>query len=139
MNVYWGSRYEIQKKHQHIVAALLLVPFFIVLSGTQAIAATAVSNTGMTSHLKLSIMTTANDVIAPSIPKQLKSISANNSSQVIIQWNAASDNIAVSAYRVYRNGRLLSNVRPFADSHDKNSGTLTFSSGYSPYLPMLLR
>src|SRR5438552_15002181 len=52
-----------------------------------------------------SIRVTAADTQAPSVPENLRAIVVS-SSQIDLAWNAASDNIGVTGYRVYRDGTL---------------------------------
>lgn len=60
---------------------------------------------------------TTPDTQAPTVPTGLNG-SAPNSSTVNLSWNASTDNVAVTGYRVYRNG-----------SHIGNSGTTSYSDG----------
>jgi YD repeat-containing protein len=60
---------------------------------------------------------TTPDTQAPTVPTGLGG-SAPNSSTVNLSWNASTDNVAVTGYRVYRNG-----------SHIGNSGTTSYSDG----------
>src|SRR5438552_11206653 len=53
-----------------------------------------------------SIRVTAADTQAPSVPENLHAIVVS-SSQIDLAWNAASDNIGVTGYRVYRDGTLV--------------------------------
>jgi len=46
------------------------------------------------------------DTQAPTVPSGLTEVSVTDDS-VTISWNASSDNIAVTGYRVYRNGQFL--------------------------------
>ncbi|MBC7546725.1 fibronectin type III domain-containing protein [Candidatus Saccharibacteria bacterium] len=65
--------------------------------------------------------TTLADHVAPSIPNGLAS-SATTTSATDVTWNAASDDIAVTGYRIYRNGVFLAATT-----------TLTFSDGALHY------
>ncbi|MCW9014817.1 MAG: fibronectin type III domain-containing protein, partial [Gammaproteobacteria bacterium] len=51
------------------------------------------------------------DDVRPSIPMSLRAIGAT-SSQVSFAWNASSDNVAVTGYRLYKNG----STTPFAST-----------------------
>src|SRR5205809_7237478 len=53
-----------------------------------------------------SIRVTAADTQAPSVPENLRAIGVS-ASQIDLAWNAASDNIGVTGYRVYRDGTLV--------------------------------
>jgi chitodextrinase len=61
----------------------------------------------------------APDTTAPSAPTGLVATSIS-SRQVNLRWNASTDNVGVSAYRIYRNGSLIATVP---------AGTLTFGDG----------
>ncbi len=57
------------------------------------------------------------DSQSPSVPSGLKALAAS-STQVQLNWNASSDNVAVSGYRVYRNGQQIGTTAgtSYADS-----------------------
>ncbi|MBZ0090979.1 MAG: hypothetical protein K8F27_01960 [Sulfuricellaceae bacterium] len=58
------------------------------------------------------------DTIAPTVPTGL-SVVVSGSSQINLAWTASTDNIAVTAYQVYRNGALrttLGNVTSYSDT-----------------------
>lgn len=57
------------------------------------------------------------DTQAPSVPTGLKALAAS-STQVQLSWNAASDNVGVSGYHVYRNGQQIATTSgtTYADS-----------------------
>lgn len=59
------------------------------------------------------------DTIPPSAPSSL-SASATGSSQISLNWSASSDNVAVTAYKVYRNGNLLSTLGNVTSYNDTN-------------------
>jgi hypothetical protein len=61
---------------------------------------------------------TAPDTIAPSVPAGLGAASVG-ASQVNLSWSASTDNVGVTAYKVYRGGSLiatLGNVTIYSDS-----------------------
>lgn len=66
-------------------------------------------------------VTASPDTTAPSIPTFL-SATAVSSSQINLSWNASTDNVGVSGYKVYRNGTYLKSV----------TGTSTGDTGLSP-------
>ena len=71
--------------------------------------------------------TTLPDTIAPSVPAGLKATTVGTS-QVKLLWTASTDNVAVTAYKVYRSGFLLAtrdNVTNYSDTG------LTASTAYS--------
>ncbi len=53
---------------------------------------------------------TSGDTQAPSVPANLTSTVAS-SSQINVFWKAASDNVGVAGYNVYRNGSLLTSLK----------------------------
>ncbi|MFA7239535.1 MAG: fibronectin type III domain-containing protein [Sulfuricellaceae bacterium] len=67
------------------------------------------------------------DTTPPSAPSSL-SASATGSSQISLNWSASSDNVAVTAYKVYRNGSLLSTLGNVTSYNDTN---LTPKTSYS--------
>jgi fibronectin type 3 domain-containing protein len=50
------------------------------------------------------------DVVAPSAPTSLTAAASNGPHRVRLTWSAASDNVAVTGYWVYRNGVLLASA-----------------------------
>ncbi len=75
---------------------------------------------------------TTPDTAAPTVPAGLTA-SAPNSNRVNLTWSAASDNIGVSGYRIYRNGGLIgtSSTTSYADT--TVAGTTTYSYRVSAY------
>jgi len=65
--------------------------------------------------------TTAPDTTAPSAPMHLHSMGTTESS-VSLMWGAATDNVGVTGYRVYRNGTQIAQV----------TGTIYNSTGLNP-------
>jgi Fibronectin type III domain len=53
---------------------------------------------------------------APSVPPGLAKTGANSTS-INFSWNAATDNVAVTSYRIYRNGTFLTSLSASARSH----------------------
>jgi chitodextrinase len=71
--------------------------------------------------------TTIPDVVAPTVPAGLKATTAG-ATQVNLLWTASTDNAGVTAYKVYRNGFLVStrgNVTSYSDTG------LTAATAYS--------
>ena len=52
----------------------------------------------------------AADSIAPSAPIHLWAVPSTSAARVYLGWDAATDNVAVAGYRIYRNGTLVSTV-----------------------------
>jgi chitodextrinase len=73
-------------------------------------------------------MTGGADTIAPSTPASLTA-TATSSSTVALAWGASTDNVAVTGYRILRNGAYLTTVTStsFNDSGLAESTTYTYS------------
>jgi len=73
-------------------------------NGTHILTATATDTAGLSSTTSNDTVTVSNaDATAPSTPSGLTG-SAPTSAQVNLSWKASTDNVGVTAYRVYRNG-----------------------------------
>jgi parallel beta-helix repeat protein len=74
------------------------------------------SNTATTTTLPSGVMTGGADTIAPSTPGTLAATAT--SSSVSLNWGASTDNVAVTGYRILRNGAYLTTVTStsFTDS-----------------------
>ena len=59
--------------------------------------------------------TNTGDTVAPSMPGGV-AVAADSATSIIISWQPASDNIAVTGYRIYRDGVLLKTVISTATS-----------------------
>jgi chitodextrinase len=84
---------------------------------TYAYSVTAVDGAGNTSGQSLAATASTPDGTAPSVPTNLKPTSTTYN-LVTVSWNAATDNVAVTGYRLYRNGALLTtlgNVTSYQD------------------------
>ncbi len=68
----------------------------------------------------------AGDTQTPSVPANLQA-TAISTSQINLTWNASSDNVAVTGYRIYRGGSLLTQV---ASTSYSNTG-LAANTSYS--------
>jgi hypothetical protein len=71
----------------------------------------------------------ANDTVAPSVPGRLTA-SAVLSTRVDLAWQTATDNVGVVAYRIYRNGTLLTtvgNLKGFSDNGAQPSTSYTYT------------
>ncbi|MBO9539351.1 S8 family serine peptidase [bacterium] len=57
------------------------------------------------------------DTQSPSVPTGVKALAASTT-QVQLEWNAASDNVGVTGYRIYRNGQMIATTAStgYADS-----------------------
>ncbi len=54
-------------------------------------------------------VTTANDLVAPSVPSGLAAV-AQNTTSVKLTWNASTDNVGVTGYKVYRGGTQIADL-----------------------------
>ena len=73
--------------------------------------------------------TTPGDTISPTVPTGLVA-NAASTSQIALSWSAATDNVGVASYRIYRNTALiatLGNVTAFQDSGLSPSTTYTYN------------
>lgn len=75
---------------------------------------------------------TTPDNQAPTVPTGLSG-SAPNSSTVNLTWNASTDNVAVSGYRVYRNGGQIGTSATTSYSDGGRTGTTTYSYQVAAY------
>ncbi len=68
------------------------------------------------------------DVLAPTQPQNLR-LAISRSGKISVAWAASSDNVAVTGYRVYRDGGLVANVRSttWNDGAPLKSGTRTYA------------
>ena len=74
------------------------------------------------------VMTGGADSIAPTMPSPLTA-TATSTSGVSLAWGASTDNVAVTGYRILRNGAYLTTVTStsFTDSGLSASTTYTYS------------
>lgn len=73
---------------------------------------------------------TGADLVAPTTPTGLTA-SALSASQVNLRWLASTDNVAVSGYRIYRNGVLLAILANVTSYQDNNSVTPATTYSYN--------
>ncbi len=69
------------------------------------------------------------DVVAPTKPANLRKISAVHN-RAVIAWNASTDNVAVTGYRIYRNGTQIgttSTALTFSDTTVRASTTYSYT------------
>ena len=91
-----------------------------------AIARDAAGNTSTTAATSIVINNYSGDVVAPSAPNGLVQDSVT-SSGVVFHWNASSDNVGVTGYRIFRDGQPIgtSGLTTFSDNG------LTASTSYA--------
>lgn len=89
--------------------------------------------TDVAGNVKISTLTTVTvknaDTIPPSAPSSL-SIVTIQSNKVDLKWNASTDNVGVTGYRVLRNGTVvgnLGNVLTFSDTNVLANSTYTYA------------
>jgi chitodextrinase len=88
----------------------------------QVSAIDAAGNESTRSTETCAIAPATSDTQAPTVPTGLTA-NATSSSQISLSWNASTDNVGVTGYRVYRGGTFLKTVA---------TGTSTIDSGLSP-------
>jgi chitodextrinase len=99
----------------------------LTLSTSYSYAVAAFDAAGNTSAQTAAInVTTLGDTTAPSVPTNLAG-NAVSSTQITLTWTASTDNVAVTGYKVFRNGsQIATTATPgYADSG------LTLSTSYS--------
>ena len=69
----------------------------------------AAGNVGTSSTVNLTVNISTPDTTPPSVPANL-SAAAASCSQINLSWNASTDNVGVTGYKVYRNGAYLKSV-----------------------------
>lgn len=74
----------------------------------------------------LLVNTTGGDSVAPTAPGSLTGTAAS-STQINLSWSAASDNVGVTAYRVYRNGTQVGSVATLAYSDTGLSASTSYA------------
>jgi chitodextrinase len=94
-----------------------LLSFGVSTSGATSISFASRESGANTPQLIVDFLTGAPDTQAPTVPNGLTA-NASSSTQVNLNWNASSDNIAVTGYTVYRDGVSLATV---------SSSTLAYS------------
>lgn len=67
------------------------------------------------------------DTAAPSVPANVQAV-ATSSSQVSVSWDAATDNVGVASYKLYRNGNVIATVTNGTTYTDSN---LTANTAYT--------
>ena len=75
---------------------------------------------------------TTPDTAAPSVPSGLTG-SAPNSAVVNLTWNASTDNVGVTGYRVYRGGSQIATSATTSYSDGGRAGTTTYSYQVAAY------
>jgi chitodextrinase len=74
----------------------------------------------------------AGDATPPSVPTNL-SATAVSSSQINLSWNASTDNVGVTGYRVYRNGSQITTTANTSYSDNNLSASTNYSYTVSAY------
>lgn len=70
------------------------------------------------------------DVVAPSVPADLKGVFVPSTQSVRLTWNRCTDNVGVDAYNVYRDGQKIATTG-FIDYADSMKGAPSASHKYS--------
>lgn len=92
--------------------------------------ASAASNTATSSTFPSGVMPGGADTIAPSTPSSLTG-TATSSSAVSLTWGASADNVAVTGYRILRNGAYVTTVTSTAWSDSGLSASTAYTYSVS--------
>lgn len=93
---------------------------------TYSYAVVAVDASGnATAKTAAKLGTTKKDTLAPSMPGAVKARRGANG--VTITWNASSDNVGLTGYRVFRNGVAIKALTGRSFVHKPGRGTFTYS------------
>ncbi len=81
-------------------------------AGTHWLQVQAIDNAGNQSNKTASVRVDldGSDVVPPSVPRNLAVSVDSSTVRLTASWDASSDNVAVTAYAVYRNGALVATV-----------------------------
>jgi chitodextrinase len=95
---------------------------------TYSYAVDAYDDGGNHSSLSSSVSVTTPDIVPPSVPDGL-SAAASSASQVDLTWNAATDNVGIAGYTIYRDGAVLTTTTEtaFSDTSAAPSTTYTYT------------
>ncbi len=115
--------------HLRTRSRMAVLTMAVVLAGL-AVAAPAAATPGSGTAAPRPITLAPLDATAPTIPADLTA-SAVSSRQVDLAWTAASDNVGVQGYQVFRDGSFLSGVGPvgstsFSDTTVSPLSTYTY-------------
>lgn len=92
----------------------------------------AVDEAGNESEKSSDVMVNTGDTTAPTAPANLSATVAS-SSQINLTWTASTDDVAVSGYRIYRDGSLVGTVTGTSWSDAGLSAATTYSYRVSAY------
>jgi fibronectin type 3 domain-containing protein len=102
--------------------------------GTQyAYTVTALDAAGHESPASDAVQVTTSDTVAPEAPSGLTANPATNPPRVELSWTSASDNIAVTGYRIYRDasatpiGTVSGATTSYVDSNVSSNQTYTYT------------
>ncbi|HUC86818.1 MAG TPA: fibronectin type III domain-containing protein, partial [Candidatus Saccharimonadales bacterium] len=107
-----------------------------VANGTHtlsAIAKDAAGNTGTATSVSVTVRNTVSDTQPPTVPQGL-SATATSSAQVSLKWDASTDNVGVTEYKVYRNGSstaLATITAPTTSTVSYTDATVSADTAYS--------
>lgn len=90
------------------------------------------NNSASSSTLNAATTGTAADTLAPTVPGNLRS-TAVSSNSLSLAWNASTDNVAVTSYRIYRNGTQISTTANTTYTDSTVAAGTTYSYTVSAY------
>ncbi|MGH9959731.1 MAG: right-handed parallel beta-helix repeat-containing protein, partial [Pyrinomonadaceae bacterium] len=90
------------------------------------------SNYQNTSAFGHAVLVAASDVIPPSTPTSLTATAAS-SSQIDLSWNASTDNIGATGYKIYRGGAQIATTTGTSYSNTGLSPSITYSYVVTAY------
>ena len=94
----------------------------------RAIAKDAAGNAATSAAVNVTVSNSTSDTTPPSVPSGL-SATAQSSTQILLTWNASTDNVGVAGYRIYRAGVQVgtSTATSFTDSSLTAATTYSYS------------
>ena len=87
------------------------------------------ANSNVRPQLTVVCTSVAPDTLAPSAPANLSGTAPSNS-EIDLTWSSSTDNLAVEAYRIYRNGDLIGSVPSSATSFQDTTVSPSSTYGY---------
>ena len=87
------------------------------------------ANPNLRPQLTVVCTSVAPDTLAPSAPANLTGTAPSNS-EIDLTWSNSTDNLAVEAYRIYRDGELVSSVPSSATSYQDTTVSPSSTYGY---------
>ena len=130
----WVSGYRVYRDGGHIASAAdtAYSDRGVVQGVTYSYRVSTVDPSGNESEKSPDVMVNTGDTSAPTVPANLQATVAS-SSQVNLAWTASADDVAVSGYRVYRDGSLVGTAMATSWSDTGLPAATTFSYRVAAY------